>query len=226
MTFILDRPIWTALTTRQSEFAMGEGQARRFRPEFLPFAATASNDPEALAGLGRLTEANETLVFLQADPVHPLPGFEMTLMADAVQMVAHRIPDHPSDHEIEPLGPDDAAEMLELANLTKPGPFSMKSQMLGRFWGIRRDGRIAAMAGQRMRQPGYIELSGVCTHPDHRGKGLARRLSLYVADRILESGDRPYLHAYARNEPAVRLYEDIGFALRCDMHVSMMRKMA
>lgn len=224
MENILDRPIWTALTTRQSEFGAGASLARRFRPEFLPFAVTLNDGPDALAELASLTAPGETLVFLQADPVQPLPGFEVTMTAQGVQMVAQDVPVSPIDPDIVQLGPDDAAEMLELATLTKPGPFSMKSQMLGRFWGVRIEGRIAAMAGQRMRQPGFVELSGVCTHPDFRGKGLARRLSEHVAARIVDGGDRPYLHAFAANDAAIRLYRTIGFTLRSDMHVAAMRK--
>lgn len=220
----LDRPIWSALTTRQLDFGAGTGLARRYRPEYLPFAATGTDDPGALADLAGLAQPGETLFFLMADPVTPLPGFEATMTADAVQMIARTVPMPAADTAIEPLGPDDAEEMLALATLTKPGPFSLKSGMLGRFWGVRKDGRLAAMAGERMKQPGFTELSGVCTHPDFRGEGYARRLSLHVAARILEVGDRPYLHAYAVNDAAIRLYESIGFALRSTMHVAALRR--
>lgn len=220
----LDRPIWTALATRQREFGVGTGPARRFRPEFLPFAATGTDDPDAIATLADLAQAGETLFFLMADPVAVPPGFEVTMTADAVQMIAENVPTPGIDAAVEPLGPDDAEAMLALATLTKPGPFSLKSQRLGRFWGVREEGRLVAMAGERMRQPGFTELSGVCTHPDVRGKGYARRLSLQVAARIRESGDRPYLHAYVVNDAAVRLYESIGFALRSTMHAAALRK--
>lgn len=84
-----------------------------------------------------------------------------------------------------------------LASLTKPGPFTLEAPSLGDFWGIRIDGRLAAMAGERMRQPGCPELSGVCTHPDFRG--LARLLSVFVAGRIAARGEVAYLHAYDSN---------------------------
>ena len=88
------------------------------------------------------------------------------------------------------------------------------------------DGRLVAMAGERMRQPGWCELSGVCAHPDVRGRGLARLLSLHVADRILGRGETPYLHAYAANAAAIRLYQSIGFAVRCAMTVTAARRVA
>jgi len=146
--------------------------------------------------------------------------------APAVQMIADSVPPSSPDDAIVPLGIADAEEMLTLATLTKPGPFSLRSLDLGRFWGVREGGRLVAMAGERMKQPGYTELSGVCTHPDHRGRGYARRLSLHVAARIIEDGDRPYLHAYASNAAAVALYEAIGFTLRCPMYVAALQKPA
>lgn len=226
MKHLLDRPIWTALTTRQADLGEGTGLARRYRPDILPFAATETGDPPAIAALADLAGPGETLLFLMADPAAPLPGFELLTTAEAVQMVAENVPAPPADAGIVPLGADDAEEMLTLATLTKPGPFSLKSQALGRFWGFREQGRLVAMAGERMKQPGFSELSGVCTHPDARGKGYARRLSLHVAARILEAGDRPYLHAYASNRAAIALYESIGFALRSVMHVAALRKNA
>ena len=114
--------------------------------------------------------------------------------------------------------------MLALAKLTEPGPFTMKAQALGAFFGVRIDGRIAAMAGERMQLTDYAEMSGVCTHPDFRGRGLARLLSIFVTHEILARGQTPFLHAWAGNTPAIRLYESIGYELRSPMHVAAIRK--
>ena len=226
MSALLDRPIWSALETRHRDFSEGDGPARRYQPGFLPFAAARSDTPQAIAELAALTRPGETLMFLQADPVVVPDGFEVLTQADGVQMLAGDIPASIPDETIVRLGEADAEAMLELATLTKPGPFSLKSLQLGRFWGVRENGRLVAMAGERMKQPGFTELSGVCTHPDHRGKGYARRLSLHVATRIFEAGDRPYLHAYTSNRAAVALYEAIGFSLRSPMHVAALRRTA
>lgn len=136
-------------------------------------------------------------------------------------MLLKREPHPVADERIHQLTQDDAADMLALATLTRPGPFTLKALSFGDFWGIREDGRLIAMAGQRLKQPGYTELSGVCTHPTARGRGLGRLLSVYGIARILERGDRPYLHAYATNAKAIGLYESIGFKLRTDMHVAV-----
>lgn len=226
MTMLLDRPIWGALTTRHEALACGDGRARRYQPGILPFAASVGDDPQALADLAELARPGETLLFLQADPVAVSDGFEVLTTAPGVQMIADAFSFPLPDDAIVPLGMADAEEMLALATLTKPGPFSLRSQELGRFWGVREGGRLVAMAGERMKQPGYTELSGVCTHPDHRGRGYARRLSLHVAARIIEGGETPYLHAYASNIAAIALYEAIGFTLRCPMYVAALQKSA
>jgi predicted GNAT family acetyltransferase len=224
MTALLDRPIWSALATRHADLAEGAGLARRYRAGILPLAAIETDNPQALADLAALAQPGETLIFLMADPIVPPPGFEVLKAAPAVQMIATNVPAAAPDEAIVPLSESDAADMLALATLTKPGPFSLKSQALGRFWGVREGKTLIAMAGERMKQPGFVELSGVCTHPDHRGKGYARRLSLHVAAQITHAGDRPYLHAYASNSAAIGLYETIGFTLRSPMHVAALRK--
>src|SRR5262249_52998820 len=122
------------------------------------------------------------------------------------------------------LGDEDAAEMLALARLTEPGPFLPRTHAMGSFIGIRIGGQLVAMAGERMRFPGYTEVSGVCTHPDFRGRGYARRLSATVASRIEARGEQPFLHAWKSNDAAVSLYEDLGFQLRTDVNVAVLTR--
>ena len=114
--------------------------------------------------------------------------------------------------------------MLELAALTKPGPFSRRGGELGEFWGVKIDGRLAAMAGTRMVLPGYTELSGVCTHPDFQGRGLGRRLVDVRRRRFIARGETPFLHAFDTNQRAIGLYESIGFRIRTKLNVSMVRR--
>ncbi|RAZ75090.1 GNAT family N-acetyltransferase [Mesorhizobium atlanticum] len=224
MKHILDRPVWSALATRQRIFAEGDDLARRYRPSIIPFAATATDDPENLHALGRLVPAGETVILAQADNIVLPPALVATMTADAVQMIAGQALQPVADPRIEQLTRQDAAEMLALASLTRPGPFTLEALSLGEFWGVKIDGRLAAMAGERMKQPGYSELSGVCSHPDFRGGGLARLLSLFVANRIMARGEVPYLHAFASNAAAIRLYESIGFRLRSAMNIAMVQR--
>lgn len=218
MSHVLDRPIWSALTTRHAHLAEGGALARRYPSSIAPFAATPDDRPECLAALGALPAAGERLLFIQSTRVALPPSLVATVEADTVQMVAAGPMPTVYDPRVIRLTEADAADMLDLATLTQPGPFTLNALRLGEFWGIREEGRLVAMAGERMGQPGFGEISGVCCHPDARGKGFARLLSLVVAGRISDRGEQPYLHAYAGNLPAIRLYESIDFRLRSAMY--------
>jgi predicted GNAT family acetyltransferase len=172
----LDRPVWNALAGRQSAFAVGGDRARRFVPEVGPLASARDDAPESLAALGELVPAGGTLILLQADPIVLPPGIVAVTTAPGVQMVADRLAPAAIEREVVPLGEREAAEMLALATLTRPGPFALRTGSLGDFWGVKERGVLVAMAGERMKHDGYTEVSGVCTHPDARGRGLARLL--------------------------------------------------
>lgn len=224
MSHILDRPVWNALSTRHGALAQGNGLARRYAPSIHPFASSRDESPESLRELAGIAAPGETLVFLQADAFVPPPGFAVTMTAFGVQMIAERHMPVPGDERIRPLGDADAADMLELATLTRPGPFTMRALALGDFWGIREDGKLIAMAGERLKQDGLTELSGVCSHPDHRGKGLGRLMTLYAAGQIFAKGEQPFLHTFATNAVAIGLYESIGFRLRTRMNVAVIER--
>lgn len=214
MAHVLDRAILHALMTRQSGFAEGTGKARRFLPDVEPFAACVDDSAEALADLAALVPEQGIILTLQVDHQTIPDGLTVAREIQGVQMVAVDLkPPGPCPDLIE-LGDADAAEMLALAELTKPGPFLPRTHMLGGFVGIRREGQLVAMAGERLKVPGYTEVSGVCTHPDHRGHGYASLLSTIVAGRIRERGETPILHAFASNTAAIRIYEKLGFELR------------
>jgi predicted GNAT family acetyltransferase len=220
MTHILDRPVWTALETRHASLAQGDALARRYPPSVSLFAATGDDRPESLDALRALASPGETLLVVQSTEALVPNGMSPLSRASLVQMMAIEPLPEIADPRVERLGPADAQAMLDLATLTKPGPFTLGAQSLGPFWGIKQGGRLVAMAGERLKQPGYTELSGVCTHPDVRGQGLGRLMSLYVAGKIAARGDRVYLHSYSTNTAAITLYGSIGFTLRSDMHVT------
>ena len=224
MKHILDRPIWSALATGHAHLAQGGPLARRYPSSISFFAATRDDSPQSLKALDELALADETLLLVQADTIVLPSSLAAASSAKLVQMVAEQPVSKVVDERVERLTEADAAEMLALATLTQPGPFSLRAQSLGDFWGVKIDGRLAAMAGQRLRQTGYIELSGVCSHPDFRGQGLGRLLSLYVAGKIFEQDALPYLHAYATNDSAICLYESIGFKLRSGMNVAAVQR--
>lgn len=221
---VLERPVWNALHGLQAAHAVGGAHARRFHPDIGPLTGTRDDSPESLAELAELTPADGTLLLLQADPIVLPDSLEAITEVAGVQMVATRGIEHPRHPEIVSLTSADVPAMLELATLTKPGPFATRTAELGSFWGIKQGGRLTAMAGERMMHVGFVEVSGVCTHPDFRGRGLARALSATVAAEIMARKDTPYLHAYASNSGAIALYESLGFALRSSMHVATVRR--
>ena len=140
-----------------------------------------------------------------------------------VQMVLDKLVKPKGSAHIEVLSDADTPEMIELALLTKPGPFLARTHQLGTFWGVKENGRLIAMAGERMKLEGFTEVSGVCTHPDRRGRGLAALLSHVVATDILARGETPILHAYANNTAAISVYEALGFKLRRHLVVTALR---
>ncbi len=224
MKHVLDRPVWSALETRHRAFAQGGKLARRYFPSIALFAATAADDAESLRALGSLVGPGENVIMAQADAIALPACLAAASTAAAVQMVADQPLQAVSDERVQRLTQDDTAEMLALASLTKPGPFTLGALSLGDFWGVKVEGRLVAMAGERMKQPGYAELSGVCSHPEFRGAGLGRLVSLFVANQIFARGEVPYLHAYATNAAAIRLYESIGFRLRSEMNVAVVQR--
>lgn len=219
----LDRPIWSSLATAHEALSLGDARARRYLTDVNLFASARDDSDEALAALAALVGPGKQVYQLQVPAITVPPSLVAVKQAWGVQMVAPQ-PLVASDDEgdIVPLGDDDAAEMLALATLTQPGPFFTRTYRMGRFVGIRIDGRLAAMAGERFRFPGWTEVSGVCTHPDFRGRGLARRLSRHVAASIADRGDSAFLHAWRDNVLAIRLYESLGFEWRSDVHVAVL----
>lgn len=224
MSHPLDRPVWSAFTSRQSHLALRDGDALRVDPEIGLFVATADHAPRTLAALSRLVHAHpgEVGIVERFDPP-PVPGTVVTRRAVLNQMVAETlVQPRPVDFEITPLTDADSPEMVALATLTAPGPFFSRTHQLGEFVGVKVDGRLVAMAGERMRPEGFTEVSAVCAHPDHRGKGYAAKLMLHVAHKIAARGETPFLHSYDHNAGAIALYEALGFRFRCEQVLTVL----
>jgi predicted GNAT family acetyltransferase len=221
---MLDRPVWAALSTRHLSLSVGGALARRYAADVNLFASARDDTSAALTALTELVRPGERIFVLQVPDIVVPPRLAPVKAAKGVQMIATRSVRSaaPDDDDIAELTDADAPEMLALATLTEPGPFLTRTHAMGTFRGIRIDGRLAAMAGERFRFPGYTEVSGVCTHPDFRGRGFARRLSAAVAARIEARGERPFLHAWSTNLPAISLYESLGFEIRAEVDVKVL----
>lgn len=210
---ILDNPALASLTGPHAHFAERRGRVLRYPVDVSPWLALpAEPDADDWADLAALAGPGAEV---------PLPGFrgrvpddwEITFQVEGVQLVDDGLTAAP-DAEAVRLGAADVPEMLGLVERTQPGPFLPRTVELGTYLGIRRNGALIAMAGERLHPPGWTEISAVCTDPAFRGEGLATRLILAVAHGIRERGETPFLHTGARNTHAIRLYESLGFRLR------------
>jgi ribosomal protein S18 acetylase RimI-like enzyme len=210
---VLDHPARAALTGPHAHFAERRGRVLRYPVDVTPWLALPDEpdaadwaEAAALAGPG----GEVPLLGFQGQ----IPdGWEVTFRMEGVQFVDDGLAAAPDPEAIR-LGPADVPEMLDLVARTRPGPFLPRTIELGTYLGIRRDGALVAMAGERLHPPGWTEISAVCTHPTVRGEGLATRLILAVAHGIRERGETPFLHTGAGNTNAIRLYESLGFRLR------------
>ena len=217
----LDRPIWAALTTRQAHLCQGDRLARRYHPDVAPFAAVEYETPAAYEALHAVLLPHEQVALLSSDPVAPIEALRAERMGVIHQMVASR---HEvigtGDQDVIRLSNADAKDMLDLAQKTKPGPFGKRTHEMGNYIGIRDRGRLVAMAGERMRLDGHVEISAVCVDDDWRGRGLAGRLVTLLCGEIEQRGETPFLHVFSDNQSAITLYERLGFELRHTFHLT------
>lgn len=213
---VLDRPVWHSLVGAHAHFARRQGAAAAYDPQVANFAGTEADGDAAWADLRTVLAGRSGI--LPGSPF-PIPGdLHVAMRIPVFQMVADGWRPEP-DPEAVVLGPADAAEMLDLAGRTRPGPFEPRTRELGTYVGYRVDGRLVAMAGERFHPPGYTEVSAVCTDPDFRGRGFAERAMRTVAAGIVARGEVPFLHVATHN-PAVALYERLGFRTRVEYEVA------
>jgi ribosomal protein S18 acetylase RimI-like enzyme len=219
----LDNPVLASLAGAHAHLAQTCGRAARYPADVSPFCALP-DEPDAAdwADAARLVSLGGDAAF-PALRAAPPPDWEVLWLGEGVQLVADSLDAKP-DEEAVPLGPADVPDMLRLTELTKPGPFLRRTIELGTYLGIRRDGELVAMAGERLRPPGWTEVSAVCTDPAWRGHGYAARLTRAVAAGIIARGDTPFLHALADNVTAVSLYKRIGFTCRRDIQFPLLRR--
>lgn len=223
---LLDRPVWNALTSRQAHLALGErDRFLRFPADIEPFGATRDNSSKQLAELAELMPLDGHVALVEVEKLPAPSGFVTMISAAIHQMSASRINPPDDDLDVIKLSDADAPEMRALAELTQPGPFHARTHELGGFVGVRENGRLIAMVGERMKVPGFTEISAVCTHPDARGRGLAAALMRRVAANIVARGEELFLHVYPHNIGAIALYERLGFRHRAELQINVLRRL-
>jgi ribosomal protein S18 acetylase RimI-like enzyme len=215
---ILDNPVWHALAGPHRGHAIGNGLARHYPRDMAPFSSIAEPTEAAYADLAVDLPANtEARLFRPAE--EPLPrGWEELDCFPMLQMVASG-GSHGNNSTASLLSMADISAMMDLVAVAKPGPFGPRTPLLGRYLGIWQGDRLVAMAGERLRVPGHVELSAICVHPEARGKGYAAALTSRLMQLAFEGGDVPFLHVRPDNVAAVALYKRLGFETRRELVV-------
>lgn len=227
MSHLLDNPVWHALIGPHAGLAVGRGFARQYPREVTPFAAIAEPSSVAYEHLpADLPYGTEARLFRPSAEAAP-KGWAVLSARPILQMVLNPAvrPQPRHADEIVTLGQSDVPDMLALAGATKPGPFDKRTYELGRYVGIRDHGRLVAMAGERFRLAGFVELSAICVSPEVRRSGLGSAMVLHLAELCLSQNATPFLHVFPDN-PAAELYRHLGFRERRQLWVIWQRPVA
>ncbi|MDP1751708.1 MAG: GNAT family N-acetyltransferase [Reyranella sp.] len=222
MEHVLDNPVWHALIGPQRVHAMGRGSARHYPRDMAPFSAIVEPSEAAYADLAvDLLPGTEARLFRMRE--EPLPsGWQQLDCFPMLQMVARGAPQHVSNAGAL-LSETDSWAMADLVEISRPGPFGSRTPRLGHYLGMRDGDRLLAMAGERMRLPGYVELSAICVHPEARGRGHAADLTSRLMRMAFDRGEVPFLHVRPDNAGAVALYRRLGFEMRRELVVTWRR---
>ncbi len=225
MEKLLDNPIYHALRSAHQPFAKGEEGVWYYEENVSVFAGLAANHMKEFEKLRQISPPDSMFVVFSRDALTFPDNWRLTSHIDMYQMV-HTTQHVPAgdDEDFIVLNEEHIPEMAALVELTKPGPFRPGTIKFGNYIGIFEAGKLTAMAGHRFNPVPYTEISAVCTHPDHLGKGYAYRLMRELIRRILSKGETPFLHVRRDNEGAIRLYQKLGFAIRCEMTAYVIRK--
>jgi ribosomal protein S18 acetylase RimI-like enzyme len=228
----LDNPIWAALTTRHAGIARTSGRARRYLSDVSPLSGLGEPTPAAFADLSVLVGPDEHVGLMTSEPLQVPGDWEVSRSRPIAQMICTELKiftgprigaglTRTSFSIPVALGETDVPEMLALAAATEPGPFLPETIRMGRYFGARSsDGRLIAMAGERLKLNGFTEISAVCTDPEFRGQGHARTLVELLVAQILAEGNVPFLHVKEENG-AKLLYDKIGFRVRRVLHLTV-----
>ena len=222
----LDNVIWQALNSSQAHLGRSHKQACKFRKDVNLLGGLSEISQESYDSMAFLLEPDERVgLFLEVPPQPPM-GWTVVAHVPLLQMLCENdaAPSPSNNAPVVQLNEADVPDMLALTKLTKPGPFAKRTREMGDYFGIHVNGELVAMAGERLRVPGFTEISAVCTHPDHLGHGYATTLMTLLMERIQKRGERAFLHSRADNARAIALYERLGFRMRPPLHYAILSK--
>lgn len=220
----LDAPAWNALTSVQQNFATGTAHVKRYRQGILPFAACEPGHEKEIDAITTMLQPGE--IFYLIGELPPLPAYLAVLKElPCVQMVLQKpVPAIENNATVLPLTAADKDDMFTLINKVQPGYYAPETYQLGNYFGIRQEGKLVAIAGERMRLNGLTEISAICTDPNYVGRKYAQQLIAALCQHNLQQGITPFLHVIETNERAIRLYEYMGFVIRRTISFWQMQK--
>ncbi|KQM74986.1 hypothetical protein ASE74_03130 [Pedobacter sp. Leaf216] len=225
MEHLLDNPIYYALTSGHSHLAKGIDEVKYYKEDITAFAGLKNNSQENLNTLYQISPAESLFVFFSKTPVEIPTQWKLLTHINMLQFVfSGKGISTTKATGITDLNAEHVTEMIDLVELTKPGPFLSKTIELSNYTGIFVDGKLAAMAGHRFHPSPYREISAVCTHPNHLGKGYAFKVLQEQIKRIVQRSEIPFLHVRNDNQGAIKLYQKLGFEIRTDMIAYVIKK--
>lgn len=220
----LDNPFWSSLDSLHERHALKSGGVACYPADIAPFIGAARADAFDPAALSMLMAAGDERLVLGVVPSTVPDGWELRQFPDLMQMVCESPLQETDGPEIVALDATHPHDVLELTALVYPHYFRPRTMVLGDYFGLRPQGWLEAMAGERLGMPGWREMSAICTHPDAVGRGHARRLTAYLTNRTLARGDVPFLHVSPDNGRAVELYRRLGYRLRRNLPFAVLRR--
>jgi len=225
MEHVLDNPVWNALISGNKQLAFGNDQVRYFSPEVSPFVGLRDKNDKQFQMLYDIIPHDGPVGFVSSVEMETPQMWKLIQPNKAFQMVFEQSVDAPvAVADILPLTEEHIPQMLALTKLTNPGPFVGRTIDFGHYYGIFEDDKLVAMAGQRLHIGKYAEISAVCTHPDHLGRGYAKQLLLSHIHRIKAANNVPILHVRTDNHRALSVYQNLGFKARAIIHFNILKK--
>ena len=225
MKHVLDNPAWNALISGNENLHLGNNHIRYFDRDVSPFVGFKENTIENFQELYDLSPEGRVFLFVAPNEIGiPTPWKELDRVKGNQMIYQPGVAFGEPTTELTALTQEHVPQMLSLTRLTNPGPFAERTIDFGHYRGVFQNDELAAMAGQRLHAFNYAEVSAVCTHPDHTGKGFARQLLIHQINRIQAESKIPYLHVRSDNDRAIKVYESLGFVTRCNVWFSPIQK--
>jgi GNAT superfamily N-acetyltransferase len=209
----LNNPAWFSLAETHKDFAIGNDEIKCYKKNIAPFLAYSSDEEDAFIQPDQFIDVNESFFIIGDLPTLPNNYITESRLL-CVQMICTAAIKISTAAAIEELGEADDAQMSTLINLVQPGYYKPGTRLMGDYFGIRHNGQLVSMTGERMRMNGFTEISAVVTHPEFTGRKYAQQLVAHTVNKNISAGIIPFLHVAQTNERAIKIYEHLGFTQR------------